>query len=311
MLINSKFHKTCMPAATSKVADCEKAYAQFEAEMDTVLDQFISAAESSAEFQQSIEKVEEQIAAAKKLLSSKSDLELNETIVIAERTEAELAAAERLAQGAALADTQEDWGGEIEHAKGALERMASTVRKMKIASEESEPLEVRSSMMAFRREEKAFSQRLLKLKTALTSKKHHTFGRLKNAKKRVQMIKSEVGKAFEGLSRKRLRRKTAESKQVITEFMRKDGNGRIFIDAKHLTMISGRRVERVPLTQSFRFALEELAPVSGLFSRLGRNGTVLIGAFEKSDRGPVIRIGERSVVGDSIVYRERKYLVEN
>ena len=310
MLINSELHRTSMPAATSVVKSCEQAYSQFEADMDSVLDQFISAAQSSADFENSLDKIEEQIAAAKKLLASKSDLELNETIIIAEKTEEELAAAERCAQGAALAETQEDWGAEIEHAKGTLERMSATVRKMKIASEDSEPLEVRSALMAFRRDEKAFTQRLAKLRNALTSKRHSSFGRLKNARKRVAKIKSEVGVAFETLAKRRLRRKTTEAKQAITEFVRKSADCRIFIDAKHLTMVSGRRVERVPLTQSYRFALEELAPISKSFSRLGKNGTVLVGSIERTDKGPVLRIGERSVVGDSIIYREKSYAFE-
>ncbi len=300
-----------MPAATNAVQTCEKACAQYEAEIDTLLDQFISAAESGREFRNSIDRVEEQLAAAKKLLSSNSDLELNETIVIAERTDEELSLAEKYAQGAALAETQEEWAGEMESVRETLDRLASAVRKMKAAGEESEPLEVRSAVMAFRRDEKLFGARLKKLRETFQSRKHSTFKELSSAKKRVARIKGEVGKAFDGLARKRLRKKTIEAKRMLLDFTRHTGACRVFIDAKHITLVGGKKVERHPLTQSIRFALEEFAPISKSFARLGKNGTVLIGAFERSGNGLVLRIGERSVVGDSVVLREHRYMVQN
>jgi len=310
ILINIRLPEWRMAPATSAVQSCANTYSQFEAEMDSLLDQFLSASEQSAEFYRSIQKVEEQVSAAKRLLSSNSDLELNETVVIAEKTEAELASAEKYAHAAALTETQEEWAEEIEKARGTLERLSASVRKLKSASEGSETLEIRSALLAFKRDEKIFNSRLAKLKNALSSKKHPAFAELKRARMRVQKIKSDVGRAFETLSRRRLRRKTAEAKQAITEFVRKAGDARVFVDAKHITLVSGRKVERMPLTQSMRFALEDMAPIGKSFSRLGRNGTVLIGVFEKEDGAPVLRIGERSVVGDSIVLRERKYALD-
>jgi peptidyl-tRNA hydrolase len=296
-----------MPEAADTIKRCEEAYEQLSSKMDAILDQFIEAAESGKGFNDSVCKIDEQIAAAKRLIASRSDLDLNETIVLAEKIEAELAAAELSAQGAALAEMQDEWAEEIENAKSALERLSFSLSRMKAASQENESLEVRAALLAFRREEKAFRSSLKKLNSLFNSKSHPAFSKLRSSKMKVAKIKAEVGKALEALSKRRLRIKIAQAKQLITEFVRKEGKAKVFVDAKHLSMFAGGRMQRVPLTQAVRFALEELAPIKKHLSQIGKNGTVLVGRIEKTENGPIVRIGKRFVAGDSVICQQQTF----
>ena len=299
-----------MPAATGSLEACEEAYSTLEKEVDFVLEQFIAAADSGPDFYRAMERVEEQTALARKLLATKTDLELNETTVIAEKIDGELALAERLACGAALAEAQEEWAGEFECAKNSLDSMRLQLRKMKSASGEGETLEARSALLSFRREAASCRGRLSRLKGVLSSRKHSAYSQVRAARQKVRRLKSEAGKAFDRIARARLRRKIAVAKTEISHFVRQFQTARLFVDHKHLTLAGGGKTERMPLTQAVRFALEEIAPVQESLAKLGRNGTVLLGTYERDGYGELLRIGERSVAGDTIIYREKTYRLD-
>ncbi len=294
-----------MPAAMGAVESCQETYRKLEEEMDAVLERLVSAAESGAGFYRSMERAEEQLASAQKLLARIGDLELNETAVIAEKIEEELAAAEKCAPGAALSESQEEWAGHAEKARDCLDRLSAQMRKMRAAAEGGEPLEVRFAILAFRRDEKACRAHLGKAKAALSVKKHPVYSKLRFAKRKVQLLKLGVASALENIARGRLRKKIAEAREGIEAFLKNSASARLFVDPKHLTLVSGSHKERIPLTQSVRFALEEIAPVGKSLARLGRSGTVLVGYYEKNGNGGVLRIGERTVAGDSVIYHEQ------
>ncbi|VVC01432.1 Uncharacterised protein [uncultured archaeon] len=65
---------------------------------------------------------------------------------------------------------------------------------------------------------------------------------------------------------------------------------------------------RISLTQPVWFSLEELAPVSESLSKLGKN-TLLFGSYEKGAKGTTLRLGERTVDGDTVVFKERAFRI--
>lgn len=295
-----------MPEATGTLAESQRIYASLEGKLDAAFDRFFSVSEGSKDYSRAMEKITSQIDSAEKIRQQMTDLALNETVVLAEKIEGELEEAERLAAGAALAMREEEWAGEIEAAKAIFERMGAHLRKMRTAAEEGEGMELRGANLSFRKNAKLCEKRLAALEEMFASKKHSVFSEVKSAKRRVQKLKSEVGAAFEGLSRKRLRKKTEETKGEIADFFRKGGKGRIVVDHKHLTLTANGHHHRMPFTQSVKFALEELLPIEASPVKLGK-GALILGSYESDGKETVLRIGERVVAGDTVIYKEKTY----
>lgn len=305
-----------MPRATgNSVAEiCEKTLAELEAEADFALDRFVGAAEMGRHFGATIEKIEGQLATARKLEAAERDFELNEAQVIAEKLEGEVSHAEKLALGAALLESEEEWASEFEGMKDSFEMMHAYMKKIKAsgraAQAEGAALEARNSLLSFRRKAAACRETIAQLKARLSARNHPAYSKLESVKKGLRSVRAGVGKAFSKISRGRLRKKIAEAKAQIGEFFSHSYSGKLFVDHKHLTLQSGAHKVHLPLTQAMRFALEEIAPIGGPLSKLGRRGTMVTATYEKGEKGSTLRVGERCVMGDAIIYREKSYRVD-
>ncbi len=298
-----------MPEATGTIEGCQRIYSDLEGQLELAFEQFIGAEEKGKEYFFAIERIEGQLASAERISQENSDLALNETVVLADKVEMELASAEKLAAGAALFRREEEWSGHLEDTRTAFENMAACIRKMKAASEEGEATELRGAALSFKRHARLCRKKLEGLQAIFSDTKHPVYSQLRTARKRVKGLRSQVGKAFEGLSRKRLRRKTEETREEIAAFLKKSGSGRIIVDHKHLTLKSGSQSVRIPFTQAVKFALEEIVPIEASLTRLSR-GALLLGSYESAAGGAVMRIGERALAGDTIIYREKAYRLD-
>ncbi|MCX6772948.1 MAG: hypothetical protein NTV88_04225 [Candidatus Micrarchaeota archaeon] len=292
---------------------CEKTLAELEAEADSTFDSFVSTADAGRKFESVIDRIEGQLATAKKLESAERDLELNEAVVIIENVESEIAVAEQLATGAALAETEEEWAAQLEGVHSSIDLLRSHMKKIKgsgkSAMHDGGALEARNVLVSFRREAGRCRESLEMLKEKLKSKKHHTHAQVEAAKRGLKAVRAGVGKAFSKITRSRLRKKIDEARAEITNFFASTHSAKLFVDHKHLTLQSGAHKVHIPLTQALRFALEDIAPIEHSLANLGRRGTVLTGSYERGEAGGTLRIGERSVTGDAIIYREKSYSV--
>jgi hypothetical protein len=298
-----------MPVATGTIESCERICSSLEKEVDSVFDAFLAASEGAEEFHGKMGRVEEQLAIAQRMQNADSDLDLNETAVIADKVESELAEAERLALGAALSDTEEEWAGEFEKARGSLAALSQHLKKIKSSSGEHDALGARSSLLTFRRHARSCHMRLMRLKSLLVSRRHHTHAKVDAAKRKVAGLRANVGHAFDRIAKLRLGKKISEAKAEVSSFMKRSGSGRVFLDHKHLTFSTCGRVERVPLTQALRFALQEIVPIEAI-GKAELGSSHVVGSYEKTAGGLVLKLGERTLDGDSIVYREKTYRVQ-
>ena len=303
-----------MPKATGIVDICEKTLAELEAEADSTFDAFVTSADAGRKFQPVMDRIEGQLAAARKLEGAQRDLELNEAVVIVDTLESEIEVAEKLATGAALAETEEEWAAQLEGVHNSIDLLRSHMKKIKqsgrVTMHEGSTLEVRSVLSSFRREAGRCRESLEMLRGKLNSKKHHTHTQVETAKRGLKAVRAGVGKAFSKISRSRLRKKIDEARAEINSFFASTHSAKIFVDHKHLTLQSGAHRVHIPLTQALRFALEDIAPLEHSLANLGRRGTVLTGTYERGTGGGTLRIGERSVSGDAIIYREKSYSVK-
>ena len=302
-----------MPRAASVAEICEKTLAELEREADSSLEKFMSAAENGSRFEQTMEKIEGQLAAARKLEQQAKDLELNEAQVIAEKLEGELAHAEKLALGRALLDMEEGWAADFEGVKNSLEMMHAYMRKMKLtgraSAHEGSTLEARNALLSFRREAGKCRSVLEKLDGTFSSRKHSAYAKLEAAKRGLKKVRAGVGSAFSKMTKARLRKQIKEARLQIENFFSGTHRAKMFVDHKHLTLQSGAHKVHLPLTQAVRYALEEMVPIEAALSKLGKRGTMVTATYERGRDGAVLHVGERSVAGDAIIYRERSYNV--
>jgi hypothetical protein len=302
-----------MPRAARGVGEIEEYQRMLqglEAETDSTLDQFVASAENALGFYATMEKVESQLAAAERLQKAENDLQLNESVVIAEKLENEIASAEKFAACAAISETQEEWAESFEEARSALDRMSLQLRKARAGNAAGEPLEVRSALAAFKRDAAKFKKRLATLTSCISRRKSPAHAKVSLAKARLARLKAGVGETLSKIARSRLRRRIAEAHGEIEGFLAQTQNGRIVVDHKHLTLRSGRHSTRMPLTEAVGFALTDLAPqMKKSLAKVAKGEAHLVGNYESAAQGRVLRIGERAVSGDTIVYRERSFCI--
>ena len=296
-----------MPATSGTVDECGKKLASLEAEADSLLDRFVATLESGKGFHSSMEKIEGQLEAVKARTAAQSEMELNEAAVLADKLLDEIALVQKMAPGAALSGVQDTWAGDFEQVRASLERMGTRLRRMK--SSASQPgagvVEARGLHLTFNKDAKACRARLDALAKSFANRKGGAHSQVLSAKKRAELLRASVGKSFERLARAKMTGKIAAAKGEIIEFMRKTGEGRIFVDHKHLTITSNGNRMRVPLTQAFRFGLEDIAPLQKELAKLG--SSVVVGSYGMHEGRQVLRIGQRAVVGDSVVFREKSF----
>ena len=302
-----------MPRAARRVGqidDCERTLVGLEAETDSALDLFVTAAEQAYGFYSTMDKVESQLAAAERLQRAENDLQLNESVVIAEKLEGEIAAAEKLAPGAAISETQEDWAESFENARALLDRMSLLVKKAKAGNASGEAMDARAAVLSFRREAASLKKKLEKLKGTLESRKNPAHSKVKLARARLARLRAGVGETFSKIARSRLKKRIAEAREQMTMFMHKAHAGRIFVDHKHVTLSAGQHCTRLPFTEAVGFALSDMAPqLQKSLSKVARGGAHLVGRYETGPDGNVLRIGERTISGDAIIYRERSFRI--
>lgn len=291
-----------------EIEECQRALSQLESETDSTLDQFVSSAENAYSFYSAMEKIESQLVSAERMQNATNDLQLNESVVLAEKLEVELASVEKLASGAAVSETQEDWAERFEDARAALDRMSLQIRKANAGNAGGDAMEARFALITFKRDSAAFRKKLAKLQTFLSSTKNPAHAKVSMARTRLSKLKAGVGETFSRIARSRLKKRIGEAHAEITAFMQKSQAGRIFVDHKHLTLCGGKNSARMPLTEAVGFALSDLAPpLKKSLSRVAKGTVQLVGSFSLEDGGRVLRIGERTVSGDAIIYRERSF----
>ncbi|MCX8198193.1 MAG: hypothetical protein N3F07_03310 [Candidatus Micrarchaeota archaeon] len=298
-----------MPSATSLIEKCSQIYSELESSADELMEALIRESAEADRFFSLTQKAEEQIVAAKKMLqqNASKDLGLNETAIVADKLLAEIGEAERYAIAAELAEREEEWACELESAKAVLEKLAGSLKKMKDADSEGDALEARSHFMAFRKEAEKCRKSISKLKKIAYGRSGSSYRKLRSLKAKVLRLKKEVGEAFDRISKERLRKRIQEAKEELLGIMGKHGSANIFLDHKHLTISNGKHTDRIPLSQTVRYALEEIAPLQKYLAKLGKNGTVVLGHYRKGERRSLLKIGERYIAGDTVVYKEKSF----
>jgi hypothetical protein len=256
-----------------------------------------------------MDKLEDQLARAQsRLARAGSDMELNETAVIAEKISKELSTLSPLATGAAVAAEGIYVAREFREIRAQLGKMHDTLDIMAKRARKTKQQIGKIAILSFSNQAKLVKSKLARMGKLLTTKDSRAHVRLFELKSEADELRAGVDEALSLMTRSRLKGKIRASKAEILSFMRRTGAGRIFLDHKHLTLRSGKESISIPFSQATRFCMEDMVPVDRLLDNVGKSA-VVIGSFEQHNGGARISIGERAVVGNTIVYREKTFLV--
>ena len=269
----------------------------------------LSSAKASSGFSHSMDRLEDQLGRAQsRLARAGTDMELNETAVIAEKISKELESLSHLATGAAVAAEGIYIAREFRELRAQLVKMQDTLDDMAKRARKTKLPPGKIALLSFSNSAKLCKSKLSRLGRLLTTKDSRAHVRLFEAKSEAEELRAGVDEAMLLMTRSRLKGKIRASKAEIISFIRSTGKGRIFLDHKHLTLRSGKDSISLPFSQVTRFCMEDMLPMEKLLDNLGKSA-VVVGSFEEHNGGARISIGERAVVGNTIVYREKTFLV--
>ncbi|MCX6771461.1 MAG: hypothetical protein NTX79_05395 [Candidatus Micrarchaeota archaeon] len=296
--------------STSSMEKCEKEISSLSRESRGLRRALLSAAKASSGFSRSMDNLEDQLGRAQaRLARAGTDLELNETAVMAKKILDELGTLAPLATGAAVAGEGIYVAREFRELRSLLGKMQATLNEMAKRSRKTRLAPGKIALLSFSNSAKLCKSKLSRLGKLLTTKDSRAHARLFEAKSEAHELLSGVDETLLLMTRSRLKGKIRASKAEILSFMRRNGSGRIFLDHKHLTFRSGKDSISLPFSQVTRFCMEDMVPMDRLLDNVGKSA-VVIGSFEGHNGGARISIGERAVVGNTIVYREKTFLVE-
>jgi hypothetical protein len=288
---------------------CAKEISSLSREAALLRRALLASAKGAAGFSRSMDKLEDQLARAQsRLARAGTEIELDETAVIAKKISDELATLAPLAAGAAVAAEGIYIAREFRELRSQLGKMQDTLDGMAKRARKTRQPPGKIALLSFSNSSKLCKSKLARLAKFTATKDSRPHVRLFEAKSEAEELAAGVDEALVLMTRSRLKVKIRASKEEILSFMRRNGSGRIFLDHKRLTLRSGKDSISLPFSQVTRFCMEDMVPVERLLDNVGKSA-VVIGSFEEHHGGARISIGERAVVGNTIVYREKTFLV--
>jgi hypothetical protein len=293
----------------SPIDKCEAEISSLSREANALWRALSSCSKQGAAFSREMEKIEEQLLSAKKKLArSPTDFDLNEAIIYAKKASDELESLIPAAYGAAAASQSQYINGQFREIKSLLGKMESQALVMKKNSRKTRLPPGKIALLSFANHSKLCREKLGRLSKCLKQKDSREYNRLFSCISDADALSASADELLLKLSKSRLRGKIKAAKSEIIGFMRRAGAGRVFLDHKHLTLRAGHDRLTLSFSPEVKYCLEEIAPVSGWLEKIGKN-SVLVGSFCQQDNGSLLKIGERAVVGSSIVYRECSVLL--
>jgi hypothetical protein len=288
---------------------CDRAISAISREANALRRELAASARRGEGFSRAMEKVEDQLHFAKKKLGRKpSDLDINEVAILAEKISGELETLVPAAFGAAVASESRYVRSEFREVRALLSKMRGQLAGMEKKVRKSKCKPGKIALLSFTNHARLARAKLLRLSRLQKQKEGREYKRLFFALGEAEGLSVRAEELLIKNTKARLKHKIGDTKTEIMGFMRRAGSGRVFLDHKHLTLRAGHDRLTLSFSPEVRYCLEELAPVSHWLSNVGKNA-VLVGSFEKHNGGALLKIGERAVVGNSIVYRECSVLL--
>lgn len=296
-------------AAGSSLETCASAISALSREAAALRREVSSCARKGEGFSRAMEKVEDQLHFAKKKLGRKpSDLDINEVAILAEKISEELEALAPAAFGAAAASESRYARSEFREVHALLAKMRLQLADMKKKEKKSKCKPGKIALLSFTNHARLARAKLMRLSRLLKQKESREYQRLFSALGDAEELSVRAEELLIKNTKARLKHRIGDTRTEIMGFMRRAGSGRVFLDHKHLTLRAGADKLTLNFSPEVKYCLEEMAPVSHWLNNVGKSA-VLVGSFEQHNGGALLKIGERAVVGNSIVYRECSVLL--
>ena len=296
-------------AATSSIDGCVKEISSLSREAAALRRQLSASARQGAGFSRAMEKMEDQLRFSQKRLGrSPSDMDINEVSIVSEKVSDELGELVPSSYGAAAASEASYINREFREVRALLSKMGAQAAEMKKKARKSRAAPGKIAILSLSNHAKLCRAKLSRLAKFLKPKESREYVRLFSALGLAEELSMRAEELLLKNTKARLKGKIGATKSEILSFMRRAGKGRVFLDHKHLTLRAGHDSLTLSFSPEVKYCLEEMAPVSHWLQNVGKNA-VIVGSFEPHNGGALLRIGERAVVGSSIVYRECSVLL--
>jgi len=235
-------------------------------------------------------------------------MDINEVAIVSEKISAEIGSMVPSAYGAAVSSEAKYINREFFDMRALLGKMGVQAAEMKKKSKKTKMAPGKIALISFENHAKLCRAKLSRLSKFLKPKESHEYIRLFSALGMAQELSVRAEELLLKNTKARLKGKIGATKSEILAFMRRAGKGRVFLDHKHLTLRAGQDQLTLSFSPEVKYCLEEMAPVSPWLQNIGKNA-VLVGSFQEHNGGSLLKIGERAIVGNSIVYRECSVLL--
>ncbi|MFA6908177.1 MAG: hypothetical protein WC263_05115, partial [Candidatus Micrarchaeia archaeon] len=203
-------------AATGSIEKCEKEISSLAREASALRRALISSAKASAGFSHSMDKLGDQLARAQsRLARAGTEMELDETAVIAKKISDELATLAPLAAGAAVAAEGIYIAREFRELRSQLGKMQDTLDGMAKRARKARQQPGKIALLSFSNSVKLCRSKLARMGKLLATKDSRAHVRLFEAKSEAAELAAGVDEALVLMTRSRLKLKIRASKAEI------------------------------------------------------------------------------------------------
>ncbi len=300
---------------------CQERLHRLNSRAEGLLDKLVSSLEHEERLSQMSGDIEQLFGRCEALsrIEGQSELELNEAVVVADKLEGDLEEIRGVVEGAVVLSNHEKFASQVESLKKLFYRLERKLGDIHEAAEGGYGVvDLLSKFSSFEEDAARAERGILAIERGISieseKKKSKLSGRMQSARGHILSVRKKAGVAQEKRTLERIRHSIEEKRRRIADFMIGEKSGRMSIDRKHLTMrsqTSGRRVS-IEFTEATKYALLGMLgtnPISAKIRKLPENHAVLSAYFEPSPRGSMVRLGEKKVHEEGIVFSSLKYEV--
>jgi hypothetical protein len=300
---------------------CQLRLQTLNSKAERILDRLVASLEHEERLESMRERLEEACGRCESLsrMQSDSELELNEAVVLADKLTTDLQEMEQVVEDTVILSNHEKYASRLEALKRLFGKLESRLSEIHEASGQGENVvDLLGKFSIFERDAENAEKNMLEFEHSmmLESGKHKSGmkGRIEFAKGHILNVKRRAATVSERHTLERIRHSVEERRSRIFEFMKGEKAGWMSIDRKHVTLqsVTSKRKMAIEFTDATKYALIGMLGNNSISSRIRKlpdNHAILSAYFEPSPKGAMIRIGEKKIGEEAIVYSSVRYEV--
>jgi len=300
---------------------CQDRLQKLNSKAEALLDSLVASLEHEEKLAGIKERLEETVGRCEALskIQSESELELNEAVVLADKLSTDLHEMEQVLEGTVILSNHEKYSARLEALKRMFAKLEGRLSEIHEASTQGDSVvDLLSKFSVFERDAEIAEKNILDFEQRIMhesgARKGGIRGRIESARGHIMNVTRRAAVVQERHTLERIRHSVDERRRSIFDFMKGEKAGWMSIDRKHVTLqsVTSKRKIAIEFTDATKYALIGMLgnnSVSARIRKLPENHAILSAYFEPSPKGAMIRIGEKKIGDEAIVYSSVRYEV--